>query len=444
MKFAKVLQQTLVEEDLPADWVEAAIKYKVLKKTIARVVRELEFLGLAHADLKLLLNNNERTVELTDAETEPGNPIVAEYTLQKAHDKIVPFLKITLNSDAAASAHSELAEQIRARLESVISDDEHIVEVKEEENQLVLLPTPLHTVNVENNEIVIVLKLDSKFFKMLQAELDKLEQIRQAEEQRLLAQIESVSNSVLLLRRRRSDLYLWRELFRVYLDSQIFFRYNETLQGLARDVALAKAQLDAFEQRVEKTAMLDKFGKRSGMAAYRDFLAINERLLKIVQFQTINTTALRKILKKFDKRTALNISSTFPKLISTNHIFVSGALVAQKICYVMQNSLLTLIPQLDDYTCPICISVAYKPIRLECGHLFCVRCLVKLKQRHKTECPFCRRPDAVLRADLANLDVQLQLMMEQFFPKEVKEKLRDADREQFTEVVGKHKPCVVT
>ena len=35
--------------------------------------------------------------------------------------------------------------------------------------------------------------------------------------------------------------------------------------------------------------------------------------------------------------------------------------------------LLPIIPHIDDYECLICTSIAFKPIRLACGHLFCVR-----------------------------------------------------------------------
>lgn len=39
----------------------------------------------------------------------------------------------------------------------------------------------------------------------------------------------------------------------------------------------------------------------------------------------------------------------------------------------MAEILLPIIPHLDDYECLICASVAFKPVRLACGHLFCVR-----------------------------------------------------------------------
>lgn len=46
MKFAHSFSQVLKEEDFPADWQAAAIRYRQLKKCIKKVQRELSELGL--------------------------------------------------------------------------------------------------------------------------------------------------------------------------------------------------------------------------------------------------------------------------------------------------------------------------------------------------------------------------------------------------------------
>lgn len=459
MKFAKVLQQTLLEEEIPDEWVEAAIQYKVLKKCIGKVVQELQFLGLSKLDLKLLLKNEskEQTVELNDDETVPSNPIVAEYSIQKSRNsnEIVPYLKITLESSTNAEYTQdhihELADKIRATIERAMSTDEedaHIVEIKGDDDNLVLSPTTSQAgrndiVTVNNNEIVVMLKSDSKFFKMLNSELKSLDTIREVEEKNLVDHVEQISNMVLSLTKKRSDLYKWRELFRMYLDSEVFFRYNETTSALLlRSSEQIKSNLGEFMDRVQKSHIVDTLDKKRSVVAFNEFVGVNERLLKILQFQAINTTALRKILKKFDKQTLLNVSGKFPDLISQDHVFITGSSLAQSICFVMQSKLLTLIPQIEDYTCPICMSVAFKPIKLNCGHYFCVRCLVKMKQRGKTDCPLCRAHDAIQEADSANLDVEVMQMMQKYFPVEVKEKLKEVDREKYNELVDK-KNCVI-
>ncbi|OBA23462.1 hypothetical protein METBIDRAFT_36843 [Metschnikowia bicuspidata var. bicuspidata NRRL YB-4993] len=461
MKFAKVLQQTLIEEDLPQEWVEAAIQYKVLKKCISRIVKELAFLGLSQADLKLLLQDEEldSSIEVATNEATPNNPIVAHYTLKKANSHIVPYLKIVLNNNESNQYSpdriQELAGQIRAKLHSVMStddEDHHIIELKEDEDLFVLSPTTSireedaeSIVKVENhNEIVIMLNSDSKFFRMLSLELEKLDEIRTSEEKKLIDEIDALSNTVLLLTRKKSDLYTWREFFRIYLDSEVYFRYNETSQShLERSSEQIKRNLQDFADRAKKARISERFKSKLAVSAYNSFLQMNTQLLKIILYQSINSTALRKILKKFDKRTCLNVSGRFPDLISKDHVFVHGSSVAQSICFVMQNKLLTLVPQLDDYTCPICMSIAFKPIRLDCGHIFCVRCLVKTKQRGRTDCPLCRYHDAIAIADSSNLDLDAMELIKKNFPREVKEKLKEIDQERYNELV-KHKNCVIS
>lgn len=455
MKFAKVLQQTLIEEDIPEEWVEAAIQYKALKKYIGKVVHELEFLGLSKNDLKLLLDDK---TELSEEDAVPTNPIVAEYSLQKLRNSkdIVAYLKITLN-DSETKGYSQdhihqLADQIRARIEKVSTsddDDHHIVEVKEEDDRLVLSRSRSQSeelVTVQNNnEIIIMLKSDTKFFKMLNAELGNLDSLRDEEEKALIRAVDHISDAVLSFSHKKSDMYKWRELFRIYLESEVFFRYNETtLLLLQRSSEQIRANFNEFMSRVQKSHILESLDKKRSVVAFNEFVAVNERLLKILLFQAINSTALRKILKKFDKQTSLNISSKFPDLISKEHIFITGSSLAQSICFVMQSKLLTLIPQIDDYTCPICMSIAFKPIRLTCGHIFCVRCLVKLKQRHKLDCPLCRAKNAIENADSTNLDVETMKLMQKYFPNEVKEKLKEVDREKYGEVVVHDKQCAIS
>jgi hypothetical protein len=53
------------------------------------------------------------------------------------------------------------------------------------------------------------------------------------------------------------------------------------------------------------------------------------------------------------------------------------------------------VPNQDDYLCAICTNIAFKLIRLNCTHLFCVRCLVKLQKRGEGNCPMCRAPSVL-------------------------------------------------
>jgi len=92
-----------------------------------------------------------------------------------------------------------------------------------------------------------------------------------------------------------------------------------------------------------------------------------------------------RILKKHDKRTALTASTGFPQFVRSSleaHVDPNGnvntwAFYSTSLPHVLLTSLtetlLPILPSLEDYTCLICTSIAFKPIRLNCSHLFCVR-----------------------------------------------------------------------
>ena len=101
--------------------------------------------------------------------------------------------------------------------------------------------------------------------------------------------------------------------------------------------------------------------------------------------QTTDTSFLIRILKKHDKRTALTASTGFPQFVRSSleaHVDANGnvntwAFYSTSLPHVLLTSLtetlLPILPSLEDYTCLICTSIAFKPIRLNCSHLFCVR-----------------------------------------------------------------------
>ena len=116
------------------------------------------------------------------------------------------------------------------------------------------------------------------------------------------------------------------------------------------------------------------------------------------QFQFANAEAARKILKKHAKRTALPFPTpaldVSPAGVPTQSQLITlanmqGSTITHSdilslipstatslphmLVQAIGETLLPIIPHLDDYSCLICTSIAFKPIRLSCGHLFCVR-----------------------------------------------------------------------
>lgn len=91
------------------------------------------------------------------------------------------------------------------------------------------------------------------------------------------------------------------------------------------------------------------------------------------------------------------MSRTFPKAIQARGIMTES--MAKNVCAEMSQQLVSTVPRIDDYTCPVCLSLAWLPVRLKCRHVFCVRCVIKLQRERKRHCPLCRE-DVVMQADL--------------------------------------------
>lgn len=119
--------------------------------------------------------------------------------------------------------------------------------------------------------------------------------------------------------------------------------------------------------------------------------------------------------------------------------------MARDICAQVSSELVSQVPQLNDYLCPVCFAIAYRPVRLSCQHVFCIRCIVKIQRRREKHCPLCRA-DVVLDATADNLDTELDRYMRKYFRKEVDEKARANDIERGVEDYGpgyKHQECIL-
>lgn len=122
------------------------------------------------------------------------------------------------------------------------------------------------------------------------------------------------------------------------------------------------------------------------------------------------------------------------------------------LCFEIFRKIVTIIPLLEDYTCPVCATIIWKPgvssndpeiiltiVRLNCGHLFCLSCMVHLRKTHHKNCPICRE-NVVLQADsctltfnrilmvTANLDVGMMNFLKLYFPEEVRTKQKAVER----------------
>lgn len=99
---------------------------------------------------------------------------------------------------------------------------------------------------------------------------------------------------------------------------------------------------------------------------------------------------------ELDKRTSLGARDMILPRLDVE-VF-SPQTMAKYMCAQLSNEVLAIVPQLNDYLCPVCFSISYKPIRLRCRHVFCIRCMVVMQRSKQTHCPLCRG-DVVMQAD---------------------------------------------
>ncbi|KAK6213016.1 ring-14 protein [Colletotrichum tabaci] len=463
MKFAHDFKETLRREDFPSHWIDLAIPYGQLKKVLKRVARELNDLGLDPETLRQLLDPAD------------DSPLAAKYRLDAAgNSKLLrPKLTVLVHMRDGNAVDASLAPASRSLIERIAAlqsqdpDESILTPLKEPGSTPVLISSAESLANAEIElsdtqsgdedhghaapveyfeRIEVPLVFDSEFFGILQSDVNNLDALQAKEEMAMVTEIVALRQEVSHLtkpsRLSKSDLARWRAIFELYLDAQVFFSTNEQDHG-SRSSQTAAKQLQWFQEEITKRNLVKSFKIAESREALVRFLRLNAVLLKNLQFQEINQVAIYKILKKFDKRTCLGVSKSFPVQVHSDKLLAGS--VAKDICAQMSTDLVSVVPQISDYLCPICFAIAYRPVRLACRHVFCIRCIVKIQRRNEKHCPLCRA-DTVMKASADNLDIQLERYMRKYFPKEAKEKQRANEIERGIEDYGPeyvHSECSV-
>ncbi|EQK98865.1 RING-14 protein [Ophiocordyceps sinensis CO18] len=453
MKFAHD-RAALASQDFPPHWVNQAIPYGQLKKCLKKVQRELQELGLDPETLRALLNHNTTS------------PVALRYKLKATNSNLVrPKLTVYVHMQDGIAVDAFLTPTSRLFFERIAAelllgraptkpgpadarfDAPPRYHPSDPPAQAGLCAVSADSAARPSYEMIEVpLVFDGEFFDLLQSDVNNLDALQVQEGKKMTTEVVELGKEVSQVsqpsRFSKSDLARWRHIFELYLDAEVFFATHERDHG-ARSTQKALKQLQWFQGEVEKRCLAKEFKLRESKMAFARFLNLNLGLLKTLQFQELNKLAVFKILKKFDKRTSLGVSQTFPVAIQSEGLLSRD--IAKDICAQMSQELVSIVPQLSDYLCPVCFSVAYRPVRLDCQHVFCIRCVVKIQRRQERRCPLCRA-DVVMSASADNLDHKLKKYMKRYFSKEVKDKQRANEIERGIEDFGPgytHQDCLV-
>ncbi|KAF7987022.1 hypothetical protein HWV62_127 [Athelia sp. TMB] len=423
-----------------------------LKKLIHKIENELQELGLGPSVLQELIKSGNESLDGTGAVWQsestaspeiPPHPPKIIYEFSSSSPTIQPQLRfwVKRHESGLAGCSSSAVSLIPAGQED---RGEHIH----------LVSPSILSDDPEAREVVVPLSSDTAFFEMLSKALQSISDHLATAQSNFTHTLEELSRNVSVTARpisstasfhahssathpasvkatsfgigAKSDLYSWRELFQLYVDSEVFESVSEERRG-ERSVEDSEARLQAFKERVAERGLARKLKMKPSHAALKMFMDLNLFILNIKKFQHANAEATRKILKKHAKRTALPFpTEEGPKGLAL--LPQASFSLPRILVQAVGETLLPIIPHVDDYSCLICTSIAFKPIRLFCGHLFCVRCLVKMQKRGQDDCPMCRAP-TVITADKSNVDWALLNFMQDWFPIEAKKKLKSNERE---------------
>ncbi|KAG0146240.1 hypothetical protein CROQUDRAFT_657564 [Cronartium quercuum f. sp. fusiforme G11] len=377
MKFGKTFHQSI--RSGPPHWTQSAISYKSLKKLIRLLVNELQDSGLTLSVLTTLLDPNQNT----QVQDQDQDQVPVRRWIQLRNGNWVQVSKASYELD-------------------VPSQDHH-------QSSIALIRL---TLKDNSTQLIIPLEHDGQFFAQLCQALNLVERFCASEHEILTQELDhlcQILTNTLASPNTPSGkrtLYHWRELIGLWIELSIFTDSTESGKGHTRLAIEAEARMKVLESRLINL---------NSVAHSHLFLNLNRRLIDLNRFGEINSEAVRKLLKKHYKRTAL------PLTIKLNGPNVSE--LTRSLAIRLGERLVDVVPILESYECPVCRELAYKPVVMQCGHRFCVRCLVKLQRAGEDRCPVCRRP-VVLHTTPRDLERDMKRFMELWFPKEVRKKVK--------------------
>ena len=431
MKFGQEFRAALLHEEYPEHWGKLTISYKELKKYINQLRQELATIGLNPETIAKLANGNLRytsagyTIHIL-----PGFHSGSTNTSSGGISNFEPKLIVLVEESTELPLSASIEPETKAYLRTLVHGSEHVSsKVKPQIWDELLSPidseiqiySPIsHQNRARYREIELPLKFDSVFFKLLSNEILGLNALQAQEEVTLKQDIVVIGRDVSRLvvssatpNKSKADLYAWREALHLYTNCCIFFSTLEQ-ETYRQNSSTVQIRLRDFLTKLEGLGFPHRLKTTESRAVLQRFLRINLQLLQNVKFQELNSTAARKIIKsefssmvrvessgsdiniEFAKQTALREMNQKSDYVAIE-VFSSSSM-AKAVCFEISEKFLAVVPQLRDFECPVCTNISYKPIRLRCGHVFCIRCMIHLQRANNDHCPLCRG-SVIMEAD---------------------------------------------
>ncbi|KAF2641580.1 hypothetical protein P280DRAFT_399185 [Massarina eburnea CBS 473.64] len=443
MKFGQVFKEALRNEGFPPEWISSAISYSQLKKCINRLTAELAQVGLDPVTLEKLLRhvedyNKSAEASTADEEFRPFEYILSDGERGEGGKKKVfrPKLLFYVEEATGALHSAKLDKETREKLQMLAVEtgmsDLRVYEEEESDGKGGAADGKESNGHANGNgarshspslcAIEVPLTSDTEFFTKLTTQLSSLEALQLKEEKRMHTEIEDLGRQIARFtdpdrKANKKLLAVWRQIFQLYLEEAVFFGTTERDHS-AHGAEKATTRFNEFCVKIKETGLVGKIKKREQMEALETFMHINKEILQGLRFGEINHTAMSKILKKFDKRTALSIKPHLPPTLTYPQF---SQHLAKAVCAEVNTQILSHVPQIDDYSCPMCMDIKWRPVKLGCGHTFCIRCLIVMQTRKQNRCPLCREK-CVEKANSDNLDLELADFLKKWFPEEVRQK----------------------
>lgn len=178
------------------------------------------------------------------------------------------------------------------------------------------------------------------------------------------------------------------------------------MQKVNKAHAFIFQQIDAQELRGLRNSLGNKWvlSPAKARSLLLDAIEVSSKIDAFRRFVVLNSLAIVKITKKFDKVTSSTLQEkVFEEL--PRQAFYAGQCM-DRLCTdaiaLIDRIMLCVLPdgnfRMNEsaLSCPICLDSAVKsPISLSCGHIFCWSCLSEAAEHQFHSCPLCRKEQSI-------------------------------------------------